>query len=102
MSPTRLAECVCACMGDAVPTVPVAAWACGVGGLQGGHPDIKGQLSPGAPSKLQAGRSRGHPQGVGLSSVLRLWGMGVAARGGMGLWGWIPSGLQHQEPLGNP
>lgn len=73
--PSRMHVCLrgrCHGPGPA-PTVPVAAWACGVGGLHDGHPDFEGQLPSGAPGKLQAGRSRGHPQGMGPTDVPGLW-----------------------------
>lgn len=102
--PGRVPACLRGqCHGpSAAPAVPDAAWACGAGGPHGGHPDFEGQLPPGAPGELQAGRSRGHLWGSGPSGVLGLWDVGAAACCGMGLQGRIHFGSQHQEPLENP
>lgn len=88
------------CMGDAA--APVPAGPCGVGDPHGGHPDFKAQLPPGAPGKLQAGRSRGTPRARDSPMSPGLWDVRAAACGRMGPWGWIRSGLQLQETLGSP
>lgn len=102
--PGRVPACLRGqCQGpSAVPAVPDAARACGARHPHGGHPDFEGQLPPGAPGELQAGRSRGHLWATGRSGVPGLWDVGAAACCGMGLRGWICFGSQHQEPLGNP
>lgn len=85
--PGRVPACLRGqCHGpSAAPALPDAAGAWGAGGPHGGHPDFEGQLPPGAPGELQAGRSGGHLWGTGPSGVLGLWDVGAAACCGMGL-----------------
>lgn len=77
--PGRVPACLCGqCHGPSTaPAVPDAAWACGAGGPHGGHPDFKGQLPPGAPGELQAGRSRGTS---GTQDPPVSWGSGMWER----------------------
>lgn len=87
---------------SAVPAVPVTAWVRRVGGPQGGHPDFEGQLPPGAPGKLQAGRSRGHPQGVGSTECPRAAGCGSGCSWWDGAAGLDPLWVAAPEAPGKP
>lgn len=72
--PGRVPACLRGqCHGpSAAPALPDAAGASGAGGPHGGHPDFEGQLPPGAPGELQAGRSRGAP--LGARDPAAFWG----------------------------